>query len=505
MKYFLYTLLTLCLCGQLAAKTINSSIAGKWYPSDPKVLTKQIKSFVDNADVRVYKNVNGLLLPHAGYKYSGGIAGAGIRQIMGKKYKRVIVLGPSHHHPIMNKICIPDVKFFKTPLGTISVDTEVISKLRKYKFVEVDKSPHMVDHSIQIELPMLQYALKDFKLVPILVGRITWPTVCKIAQALLKVADKDTLVVFSADFTHYGKRFGFIPYGVDFLTRRRIKQLDLTAFRFIEEKDGEGLLGFIDNTGATICGRDTLAIAAQMMDKDSNVKMLAYGTSAEVTGTISCSVSYITAAFLDGWKDLNKVPDPPESIQDIQISDQEKAMLLGLAREAIGFSLEKNHSPKLEDLNFKPTAELKEKRAVFITIRQNGQLKGCMGELYPTRPLYAAVVHQAINAAFLDSRFLPLTRTSQEGYTIEIAILTQPHIVDNWKKIKIGTDGIILKKGHRRAVFLPQVAKEQGWDLEETLTHLSMKAGLPPYSWKTNTSFEVFQTIRFAEKSGAIE
>ncbi|QSH40236.1 AmmeMemoRadiSam system protein B [Lentisphaerota bacterium ZTH] len=505
MKYFLCFIFVICLSGQVMAKTIDSHIAGHWYPSDPEKLRKQIKSFVDNSDAKIIKGVNGLILPHAGYKYSGRIAGAAIKQIMGKKFKRVIILGPSHRHPITDKICIPDVKFFNTPLGKVQVDSETVAALRKNEFVEIDKAPHEVDHSIHIELPMLQYALKDFKLVPILVGRLSWDTVVKVAQEMIKVADKDTLLVFSADFTHYGKRFNYTPFGNDFLTRRRIKQLDLTAFTFLEERDGEGLIGFIERTGATICGRDTLAVAAQMMGSNTNLSMLSYGTSAEVSGSLECCVSYISAAFSGGWKVPNKKIDPPESIQDIMISDKEKIMLLGLARQAIGFSLEKNHSPTLEDLNFTPTSKLKEKRAVFVTIRQNDKLKGCMGELYPTRPLYASVVHQAINAAFLDSRFLPLTRTSQEGYIIEISILTAPQVINSWKKIELGKDGIILKKNNRRSVFLPQVPIEQGWDLPETLTHLSMKAGLPPYSWKKNTTFEVFQTIRFRDKTGDVE
>ena len=146
------------------------------------------------------------------------------------------------------------------------------------------------------------------------------------------------------------------------------------------------------------------------------------------------------------------------------------------------------------------TPAMQEVMGAFVTLHKHGQLRGCIGEIFPRRPLMEAVADQAVNAAFKDPRFPKLREDELELIDLEISALTAPRTVAGYRDIELGKHGIVLYKGGRSAVFLPQVAPEQGWDLETTLTHLSMKAGLGPDDWKNGCEFQVFEAIVFSER-----
>ena len=131
-------------------------------------------------------------------------------------------------------------------------------------------------------------------------------------------------------------------------------------------------------------------------------------------------------------------------------------------------------------------------RAAFVTLKKHSLLRGCIGDIFPQRPLYRSIILNAINACFNDRRFQPVTEDECGDITIEISALTTPEPVDSADKIRIGTDG-------HSAVFLPQVAPEQGWDINQMLTQLSLKAQLPDDAWKEGASFLVFQAVVFGE------
>ncbi len=162
--------------------------------------------------------------------------------------------------------------------------------------------------------------------------------------------------------------------------------------------------------------------------------------------------------------------------------------------------MEKQKGPELEDLGITCSEAVKVPRAAFVTLKKQGQLRGCIGDIFPQRPLYKSVITNAIYAAFGDRRFTPLQKDEYDQIEIEISALTPPSAVASAQAIRIGTDGMVMKKGGRSAVFLPQVAPEQGWDLETTLANLSMKAGLAPDAWKDGASFQVFQAEVFGEQ-----
>jgi len=181
------------------------------------------------------------------------------------------------------------------------------------------------------------------------------------------------------------------------------------------------------------------------------------------------------------------------------IADNDKKVLLKLAKESIKYYFENRRTTTVEESGIEITYGMSQIMGGFVTLHLHGQLRGCIGEIFPTRELYKVVLERAVDSAFNDYRFSPLTVSEFNEIDIEISALSMPEPVDSWQDIIIGKHGMTLSKNGRSAVFLPQVATEQGWGIEETLTHLAMKAGLAPDDWRENCSFEVFEAIVFGD------
>lgn len=469
-------------------KCLKSRLAGSWYSADKTELEDEISTYIKDAgEQKVSGNILGLILPHAGYRYSGRIAAYGIKQIMNKSYKRVIILGPTHRVPMRNSISVSDFSHYSTPLGRVPLDTEAIAKLRKYDFVKNIEFSHTSEHSVQIMLPFLQYALKDFSIIPVVVGQLDSDSTKKIADALLEITDDKTLVIASSDFTHYGARFNYTPFKDNI--PENIKKLDMGAWNLIEKLNLINFTKYMDQTAATICGKNTIGILMLMLPHNSKPQLLKYGTSGEMTGEYSNSVSYLAAAFTGKW----------EKLKEAVISDDDKKKLLALARKTLTYYLRNNTPPAIEELDIELTPGMQKIMGAFVTLHKNGRLRGCIGEIKPRRALYQAVMDHAINSAVRDWRFRPVTPSELKEIDFEISALTPPEKVASWKDIEIGKHGMTLSKDGRSAVFLPQVAPEQNWDIAETLTQLSQKAGLPADAWKQGAQFTVFEAVVFNE------
>ncbi|MEN6475564.1 MAG: AmmeMemoRadiSam system protein A [Syntrophaceae bacterium] len=181
------------------------------------------------------------------------------------------------------------------------------------------------------------------------------------------------------------------------------------------------------------------------------------------------------------------------------LTTAEKELLLDLARTTIRTVLDGGSHEHVTADQTKLTPALQEQRGVFVTLHKDHDLRGCIGYILPMLPLWRAVVENARNAAFCDPRFAPLKPDEFGRIEIEISVLTVPDKITDISEFRVGIDGIILKKGFHQAVFLPQVAPEQGWDAQTTLQYLSMKAGLPPGGWTSGAVFETFQAEVFGE------
>jgi AmmeMemoRadiSam system protein B/AmmeMemoRadiSam system protein A len=478
-----------------SSRVFASPLAGTWYDADRQTLADEIDGILSKATGEKLDNVCALILPHAGYRYSGPTAAHAIRQVQGRAFKRVIVIGPSHRTRMENVASVPDFTHYATPLGRVPLDRQFIAELRKHRSFQNIPHAHVGEHSVQIELPLLQRALGDFQFVPIVVGELDRPTMLRMAAIIRGLIDPQTLVVASSDFTHYGRNYGYVPFTDD--VPDKLKKLDTGAFDLIAKKDVDGLLNYIDKTGTTICGRHPIGVLLSMLPADAQVHRLHYDTSGRMLGDYSNSVSYCAIAVTGKWPVTQRVAPAPEASD---LSAAEKARLLKLARGTLTYVLENWRIPTPEQLDVPITPAMKQVSGVFVTLRKDGELRGCIGEIFPVRPLYKGVILQAIGAGLNDKRFPRVKSSELNEIDFEISVLTAPCPVASAGDIVVGKHGVVLKKAGRTAVFLPQVAVEEDWDRESMLTHLAQKAGLPGDGWREGASFDVFEAIVFGEK-----
>lgn len=471
---------------------LKSELAGIWYSEDPLRLAREIDVYLDAVEAPASGDVMALLLPHAGYRYSGMVAAMGVKQIAGRTFSRVVVIGPSHRTALLDSVSIPDVDYVETPLGRIELDRGLMQRLWENPRFQSHLNAHAHEHSVQIELPFLQRALGDFKLVPIVCGELSEQSARQIGATLLQHIDSETLVIISSDFTHYGRGFDYVPFSDNIQANLEI--LDMNAFRLIEEKNFPGFLQYIQETRATICGRSPIAVLLAMLPPKAEVELLKYETSGNLTGDWMHCVSYVSAAITGQWK--GTCADGELCEREYALSESDKIGLLRLARYCIAKKLK----PKIEKPALEITPAMQEIMGCFVTLYRHGRLRGCVGEIIPKRRLYDAVKVQAINAAFKDDRFPGLREEELSDIDIEISALTAPHRINSHEDIEIGKHGVVLYQGKRSAVFLPHVACEQKWGVVETLSHLAMKAGLAPDAWQSDCEVHVFETIVFSER-----
>lgn len=276
-----------------------SSLAGKWYVASPTVLRSEINHYLSLADDLHLPEICGLILPHAGYQYSGPTAAKAVRQLVGRSYDRVIVLGPSHCVSMPGFCSVPDPTHYETPLGIIPLDVDAINTLCECSCFHHVPVAHQQEHSVQIQLPMLQVALGDFQLIPVVVGEMNAADLVAVAAALSQVIDEKTLVIASSDFTHYGSCFGFVPFTEN--PEENLRKLDMGAVELIEQKDAQGFIEYVLRTGATICGRFAIGILLKLLLPKMSVRLMEYTTSGALTGDFEHTVGYVSAIVEGKW------------------------------------------------------------------------------------------------------------------------------------------------------------------------------------------------------------
>lgn len=480
-----------------AKKVFNSPLAGMWYDANASRLKSEIDGYLAGADPAPLEQMQALVLPHAGYRYSGGVAAFGIRKIAGAAYTRVIVMGPSHRVRMHNAAHVSDATHIVTPLGEVPLDVDACAELRKHPEFRSVRGVDETEHSVQIQLPLLQAALSGFKLVPIVVGDADAATLQTMAKVLLGITDSRTLVVASSDFTHYGANYGYVPFEENVFVN--LEKLDMGAWEKIKDKDVNGFNRYVDETGATICGRHPISILLAMLPEASRAHLLKYDTSGRMTDDPDMSVSYLSLAFTGTWPE-NKAAFVNSGPAGTALSEEDKAQLLKLARGMLETYVKTGKTASAEALGVTITPGMRQVMGTFVTLTLDGQLRGCIGEIFPRRPLYEAVMERAVDAGINDPRFRSVTEKELPMLHYEISALTPPVPVASYQDIVLGRHGMVIQKQGRSAVFLPQVAPEQHWTLEETLTHLSLKAGLSQDAWKEGASWTVFEAIVFEEE-----
>ncbi len=446
--------------------------AGGWYPKDADALAKQLDGLLDKAAApSTSQEPIGLISPHAGYRYSAPVAAAAYRGIRGHPYERVIVMAFSHRNASRyGGIDVPkDLRAYQTPLGEIPLDREVCDALLENPLFSSQGEIDVGEHSLELQLPFLQRSLKAFRLVPLLVGRMDAASYAKAASALLPWIDDKTLLVASTDFTHYGERFGYLPFTEEL--PRKLSELADQAAAPLLRGDFDGFRNHVDQTGDTICGRGPVSLLLRILSMSGGAVGVRAGfdTSGNLTGDWSSSVTYQSFVF---------------SRPTGTLAASDRASLLKLARETVGHHLSGKGVAQVKAARLSPG--LLADGACFVTLENKGQLRGCIGNMVANGPLYEAVVRNAISACG-DRRFLdnPVTAAELGQLDIEISYLTPMKRVKEVDEIIIGRHGLMITLGWRRGVLLPQVAARRGWTREEFLAQTCRKAGLAIDAWKT--------------------
>jgi AmmeMemoRadiSam system protein B/AmmeMemoRadiSam system protein A len=493
-KLFLFFLLIPIMVP--AAENIRSFLTtGPWYPSDPQRLGKMLDGFLKDAAVHeVNGPLRGIIAPHAGYEYSGPCAASAYRCLApSQPVRRVILLGASHHYGFYGA-CVADFSAFATPLGQVPVDMEICRSLSQQRFFKNDSPAMQNEHSLENQLPFLQKMLGNagYKIVPILFGALRKNDFAKVAAAIAPYCDAETVLVASSDLTHYGKYFSYTPFQDD--VRQKLTALDTAFIETMRTLDFENYYRYHERTGITACGFVPIGIMIRLLEKRNiGCTVTDYYKSGDLNNDYSTSVSYAALVF-------SAAGGPPGD--PIGLSTLEQKLLLELARSTLRDRFRNSRMAEQKENQFPDYPKLGKSLGVFVTLRKGVALRGCIGSIIGVEPLYLGVAANAIHAAMDDPRFPPLRENELAGTEIEISVMTPLQPVSDYRSIRLGTDGVVIRDGRSQAVFLPQVAAETGWDLDQFLGSLCAKAGLDHDAYRRSPSmqFFVFQAQVFGEK-----
>ncbi len=478
-----FLLLLSAVCAAQTERVRPAVVAGSWYSNDPKKLREEIHGYFALAPkVELGGPVIALISPHAGYQFSGRCAAAAYALLRGRDVRRVIVLAPSHYVAFYGG-SIADVDFYETPLGKIPLDRKACDAILKSPLVETVARAHQREHSLEMQLPFLQVALERFQLVPIVLGQLRDEDYPKLADMLRDHMDAHTVVVASSDFTHYGRAFDYAPFRDD--VPENIEKLDKGAIELALKLDSAGFRQYVAKTGATICGRVPIALLLETLTPDCRGKLVNYYMSGELNNDFSHSVSYASVAFAVG---------PGE------VSAQGQKKLLEITRETLRATLAAKDLPAFDV----PEEELQVKRGVFVTYKNKGRLRGCIGRFETTEPLWKVVRHMAVASARHDLRFVddPVVLREEPNIDIEISILSPMTRIRDPLAFIPGVHGLYVRRGDRAGTYLPQVAEELGADRRTFISHLCRnKIGLPADAWKDpGTEVFIYSAQVFGDK-----
>ncbi len=481
-------------------------LAGKWYESNADKLRSNIENWLGDSPVSAEK-VQAIVVPHAGHVWSGDVAGQGWAAARGQHIKRVFVLCPNHRVPV-DGVVADEHDAFDTPLGAAIVDVAARDALIQTGLVRMNARAHAQEHAIEIQLPFMKVVAPDATLVPLIVGQLSDKMAQKFAAELRKMLTEDDLLVISSDFIHYGESYGYVPFTDD--VEANLAKADAQTVAAIGWVNGARFADFAAKNDHVACGINALRVMAWLFEgTGAQTRRLAYGTSGAKTGSFDMSVSYVAMSLFG--VDFAKMRDGAASLVKAANADHGPVVVLdelgqakanALIRMAVAQAVAAGHetpfvpSAIVEQLGVFPKI-FEQQFGVFVTLHKHGQLRGCIGNILPYQNLMLSLWGRAQDAALNDPRFDPVTPDELKDITYEISILTPPEPIAGPQDIVIGRHGVVMKKLGHSAVFLPQVAPEQGWNVEQMLTALSLKAGLRRDDWQSGASFSVIEAQVF--------
>jgi AmmeMemoRadiSam system protein B/AmmeMemoRadiSam system protein A len=436
-----------------------------FYPGDARALGAEVDDLLGGVSELAPRlgYPKALIVPHAGYIYSGGVAARAYDELVPARgsVKRVVLLGPTHRVAVRG-LAMPDAGGFATPLGTVRVDTAALDSVRHLPQVVVSDAAHAMEHSLEVQLPFLQKMLGDFALAPFAVGVASVAEVAEVIERLW--GGPETLVVISTDMSHYHSYEQ--ARAIDGATIERIAA-------FATDIHHEEACGATPLNGLLFFSKQ----------KNLSVKLLAACNSGDTAGDKGRVVGYSAFGLYEGG--------------EVSL-DEAGRTLLSLARG----SIERNLLGKPEAAA--AASWLIQTGATFVTLTKEGILRGCIGSLQAERALAEDVAQNALGAAFHDPRFPAMTPAEWPQCRVEVSLLSTPKPLrfadeaDLLERIRAGEDGLIIEADGKRGTFLPQVWEDLA-DKRLFLSHLMRKAGLPADTRLTRCKVSRYRVAKWKE------
>ncbi|HTQ56959.1 MAG TPA: AmmeMemoRadiSam system protein B [Bryobacteraceae bacterium] len=470
----LVLLFLLCSTGHCKTRESEAvrppAVAGSFYPADPGELARMIDGFLSKADGVPIPGLVAVVSPHAGYIYSGQVAAYTYAQLKGRRIERVVLIAPSHYDAFPFS-AVYDGAAYLTPLGRVPVDRAFAAQLAKSsRLIQLSSRGHVNsgergEHSVEVQLPFLQRVLGPFQLVPVVMGDQSYQVCRALGLALAKmIRGPETLILASSDLSHYH-------------TYDEAARMDHKTLQAITEWDYLSMSRNFDLRTWEACGGGPIIaamIAAERLGANQ-ARVLQYANTGDVTGDKSRVVGYGSVVMS---RDSGQ---PGAAAPAFSLTRDEREWLLQIARKSVEAVV---RDGKLYECSPGTFQALARERGAFVTLKEHGMLRGCIGYTSPVKPLCEAVRDVAAMAAVRDRRFPPVTLKELGSLEYEISVLSPLRRVLDVKQIRLGRDGLVLKRGESEGLFLPQVPVEQGWDRPTYLEQLCHKAGLPPGTWK---------------------
>lgn len=445
--------------------------AGRFYPSNPKQLKKDVEMHLKHFNVKRKKRKRplGFIVPHAGYVFSGDTAASCFARLKKQEFSRIVLLGASHFASFKG-VALMGEEDFNMPLGVVKVDREVCENLIASDVLFKNlPDAHAPEHSLEVQLPFLQIALgTEFKVIPLLIGQVSPENCAHIAKLLVPLVDENTLFVVSSDLSHY-------PSSDD---ARRVDAETIESMisgnpdHYMEVRAAVKA-EHIPNLETSCCGWTAVLTFLYLIREFGEVEMhkIHYSNSGDsVYGDTERVVGYV------GIEALLK-----ESVGD-RLKREERAQLLHVAYEAIFEKLKRGRSPLPSDSGF--SGMLLEPLGAFVSVYVKDKLRGCIGRFEVDTPLFQTVHELAISASIRDTRFKSLHFDELNDLHIEISVLSPLERIYRLDEIEVGKHGIYLRKGLHSGTFLPQVAVAKNWSAEEFVRNCAkFKAGIGYEGW----------------------
>ena len=466
----------------------HPAVAGTFYPGKADELRATVLKLFETAVSPVKAgNVLALIVPHAGYVFSGQVAASAFRQLdPEKEYKRVFLIGSSHTSHFEGASIYAAGRFL-SPLGAVPVDSVLAAELMESNQVfHFDKSVHQDEHSLEVQIPFLQLRLKHpFMVVPIIIGGSSISNCRKIADALKPYLNEENLFVISSDFSHYPNDEDAMT--IDGQTASAIQQNSPSALLQILEANAKSK---IPGLVTSLCGWTAVLSLLYMTqnDKAYTYHHLQYMNSSDSPyGEADRVVGYhALAVFGAGHAQV-----------EFEVNAEARQALLQLARRSLQQIVISGKHTLSDATGFSPV--MRQACGAFVSLHNAGKLRACIGSFRASDPLYKVVQQMTVAAATEDPRFTRVTGEELDELSIEISVLSPLKKISNINEIKLGTHGIYLVKGTQSGTFLPQVATETGWDLETFLGHCARdKAGIGWEGWKTADIY-IYSAVVFSE------